>query len=129
LGTWWPREFSIGEAAMADFIVEPKVGGRWYELGVDGKQCDTGRVIAFEPPERLTLAWHLNERFQYDPDPSHASEVEVRFIAEDPTHTRVELEHRGFDRHGDGAGTVQGIVDSPQGWSYCLELFEKQAAA
>jgi uncharacterized protein YndB with AHSA1/START domain len=129
LGTWWPKEFSIGEADMADFVVEPKVGGRWYELGVDGKECDTGRVIAFDPPEKLTLAWHLNERFQFDPDPAHASEVEVRFIAEDPNRTRVELEHRGFERHGDGGDTVFGIVDSPQGWSYCLELFAKQAVA
>jgi uncharacterized protein YndB with AHSA1/START domain len=129
LGTWWPKEFSIGEADMADFIVEPRVGGRWYEVGVDGKECDTGRVTAFEPPERLTLAWHLNERFQFDPDPAHASEVDVRFIAEDPTRTRVELEHRGFERHGGGADAVRGVVDSPQGWDYCLELFVKQVAA
>jgi len=128
-GTWWPKEFSIGEADMADFIVEPKVGGRWYEVGVDGTECDTGRVTAFEPPDRLTLAWHLNENYQYDPDPSHASEVEVRFIAEGPTQTRVELEHRGFERHGAGADAVRGSVDSPDGWSYCLELFAKQATA
>jgi DNA-binding MarR family transcriptional regulator len=63
---------------------------------------------------------------QYDPDPAHASEVEVRFIAEAPTHTKVELEHRGFERHGAGA---QGVHDVDQGWSYCLELFAKQAAA
>lgn len=128
-GTWWPKEFSIGEADMADFVVEPKVGGRWYEVGVDGKECDTGRVTAFEPPDRLTLAWHLNENYQYDPDPAHASEVEVRFIAEGPTQTRVELEHRGFERHGAGADAVHGSVDSPNGWTYCLELFAKQATA
>jgi uncharacterized protein YndB with AHSA1/START domain len=129
LGTWWPKEFSIGEADMADFIVEPRIGGRWYELGVDGKECDTGRVTAFEPPDRLSLAWHLNENYQYDPDPAHASEVEVRFIAEGPTQTRVELEHRGFERHGAGADAVRGSVDSPNGWTYCLELFAKQATA
>jgi uncharacterized protein YndB with AHSA1/START domain len=129
LGSWWPKEFHIGEADMADFVLEPKVGGRWYELGVDGKECDTGRVTAFEPPDRLTLAWHLNAHWQYDPDPAHASEVEVRFIAEGPTHTRVELEHRGFERHGADAGAVHGSVSSPQGWDYCLDLFAKQAAA
>jgi uncharacterized protein YndB with AHSA1/START domain len=126
-GAWWPKEYSISDAGMADFVLEPKVGGRWYEVGVDGQECDTGSVTAFEPPDRLTLAWHLNERFQYDPDPAHASEVEVRFIAEDPTQTRVELEHRGFERHGAGAQGVHDGVD--QGWSYCLELFAKQAAA
>ena len=129
LGSWWPKEFHIGEADMADFILEPKVGGRWYELGVNGKECDTGRVTAFDPPDRFMLAWHLDGSWQYDPDPAHASEVEVRFIAEGPTRTRVELEHRGFERHGAGASAVQGAVSGPQGWDYCLDLFAKQAAA
>jgi uncharacterized protein YndB with AHSA1/START domain len=128
LGTWWPKTYSIGSAEMADFVIEPRVGGRWYELGVDGSECDTGRVTAFEPPDRITLAWHLDANFKYDPDPGHASEVEVQFIVEDATHTRVELEHRGFDRHAAGADAVRGAMESPQGWSYCLELFAKQAA-
>jgi len=114
---------------MADFVMEPKVGGRWYELGVDGKQCDTGRVTAYEPPERIVLAWQLDERWQYDPDPAHASEVEVRFIAEGPSQTRVELEHRGFERHGAGADGVRDGTDAPTGWTYVLDLFAKHAAA
>jgi uncharacterized protein YndB with AHSA1/START domain len=128
-GTWWPKQYSIGEADMADFVVEPKVGGRWYEVGVDGKQCDTGRVTAYQPPERLTLAWQLDAAWQYDPDPAHASEVEVRFIPEGPERTRVELEHRGFERHGDSAEGVYQGVDHPEGWTYCLELFAEKAAA
>jgi uncharacterized protein YndB with AHSA1/START domain len=127
-GNWWPKDYHIGEAAMADFILEPKVGGRWYELGVDGKECDTGRVTAFEPPDRVKLAWQLYERWQYDPDPAHASEVEVRFIAEGPSQTRVELEHRGFDRHGAAADGVRGGVDGASGWTAVLELFAKHAA-
>jgi uncharacterized protein YndB with AHSA1/START domain len=129
LGTWWPKEYSIGEADMADFVLEPKADGRWYEVGVDGKECDTGRVTHFEPPERVTLAWHLNGSWQYDSDPAHASEVEVRFIAEGPTRTCVELEHRGIERHRPDADAVRGVVDSPQGWSYCLEQFAQQAVA
>lgn len=125
-GAWWPKEYSIGASDMADFIVEPKAGGRWYEVGVDGAECDTGRVIAFDPPDRLVLAWHLDGRWQYDPDPARASEVEVRFIAEDPTHTRVELEHRGFERHGDHAQAVREGVS--RGWSFLLELYAKHAA-
>lgn len=128
-GSWWPKEYSIGEADMADFALEPKEGGRWYEVGVDGTECETGRVIAFEPPERLVLVWHLDGSWTYDPDPAHASEVEVRFIAESDAVTRVELEHRGIDRHGDGAGAVFGAVDSPQGWTYCLESFAKHVEA
>ena len=127
-GTWWPKEYQIGEAAMADFILEPKVGGRWYELGVDGKQCDTGRVTADEPPERVVLAWQLDENWQFDPDPAHASEVEVRFVAEGASRTRVELEHRGFERHGAGAGGVRGSIDAPTGWTYVLDLFARHLA-
>jgi uncharacterized protein YndB with AHSA1/START domain len=129
LGTWWPKDYHIGQAPRADFVLEPKAGGRWYELGDDGSQCDTGRVLAYEPFDRLVLAWQLNEQWQYDPDPSHASEVEVRFIAEGPSQTRVELEHRGFDRHGVAAEAVRGGIDAPNGWTYVLDLFAQYAAA
>lgn len=128
-GTWWPREYSIGQADMADFVLEPRAGGRWYEVGVDGTECDTGRVTAFEPPDRVVLAWHLDGNWQFDPDPAHASEVEVRFVAEAPDRTRVEVEHRGFDRHGAGAEAVRGAVESPQGWDFCLEHFARGTAA
>lgn len=128
-GRWWPKEYRIGEAEMADFVLEPRVGGRWYEVGVDGAECDTGRVTAFEPPDRLTLAWHLDANWQYDPDPAHASEVEVRFIAQGSTRTRIELEHRRFERHGADAAAVHEGVSGPDGWSYGLELFARYAAA
>jgi uncharacterized protein YndB with AHSA1/START domain len=126
-GSWWPKDYSIGEAELADFIIEPRVGGRWYEVGVDGAECDSGKVLAYEPPARLVIAWHLDGNFQYDPDPAHASEFEVRFIAEDESTTRVELEHRHFDRHGVTAEAVFGIVESPNGWTYCLERFAQFA--
>ncbi|MFR0354444.1 SRPBCC family protein [Streptomyces sediminimaris] len=122
-GSWWPKEYSIGEADMADFVVEPRAGGRWYELGVDGSECETGRVLAYEPPDRLVLAWHLNGEWRYDPDPAHASEVEVRFVADGEGRTRVELEHRHFERHGAGAPSVRGAVESPQGWGHCLAAY------
>ena len=128
IGTWWPKEYSIGDADMADFVVEPKVGGRWYEVGVDGGECDTGRVLVYEPPERVVFAWHLNGEWQFDPDPDHASEVEVRFVAEGPNSTLVELEHRGFERHGDTAPGVHGAVSDSSGWNYCLERFAAAAA-
>ncbi|MBV9132374.1 MAG: SRPBCC family protein, partial [Chloroflexi bacterium] len=119
-GAWWPRDYGIGPAPMVDFIIEPKVGGRWYELDEDGTQCDTGRVLAYEPPHRIVLAWQLNEQFQYDADPSHASEVEIRFVAESPSRTRVELEHRGLERHGAGADAVRAAMDAPNGWTAVL---------
>ena len=125
-GTWWPREYSIGAVAPADFVVELRAGGRWYEVGVDGSECDCGRVLAYEPPERVVIAWHLNGNWQYDPD--HASEVEVRFVAEGPHSTRVELEHRHFERHGDGAPGLHGAVSDTSGWAYCLDSYAKAVA-
>jgi uncharacterized protein YndB with AHSA1/START domain len=127
-GTWWPKEYSIGESDLADFVVEPKAGGRWYEVGADGAECDAGRVIAYEPPDRIVVAWHLDGNFQFDPDPTHASEFEVRFIPEGDS-TRVELEHRGFERHGTTAEAVFGIVESPSGWDFCLDRFAEAAVA
>ena len=129
LGSWWPKEYHVGTSHMADFVIEPQAGGRWYELGVDGVQCDTGRVLAFEPPRRLVLAWHLNGQWQFDPDPAHASEVEVRFIAEGPSQTRLELEHRALERHGADADAVRGGVENQGGWGYVLDLFSKRAVA
>jgi uncharacterized protein YndB with AHSA1/START domain len=129
LGSWWPKDYSIGDADMADFVLETRVGGRWYEVGVGGKECDTGRVTGFDPPHRLTLAWHLNDAWQYDPEPAHASEVEIRFVPDGPTRTTVELEHRGFERHGDASDAVRGAVDDSTSWTYCLDLFAKQSVA
>ena len=126
-GSWWPPEYHIGKADLADFILEPKVGGRWYEVGTDGVECDSGRVLAFEPPERVVIAWHLNGQWQFDPDPEHASHVEVRFIAEGLESTRVELEHRGFERHGDGAAAVRGGVEG--GWVNAMGRYAAKLAA
>ncbi|WP_242894428.1 SRPBCC family protein [Actinomadura litoris] len=122
-GAWWPKQYSIGEAEMADFVLEPRAGGRWYEVGVDGSECDIGRVTAFESPARVVLAWHLDGDWRFDPDPDHASEVEIRFVAEDGDRTRVELEHRYFERHGAGAAAVRGAVESQGGWTWCLAAY------
>jgi uncharacterized protein YndB with AHSA1/START domain len=122
-GLWWPREYSIGKTEMADFVVEPRVGGRWYEIGVDGTECDTGRVMAYDPPHRLVLAWHLDGDWQFDPDPSHASEVEIRFIPEGEGATRVDLEHRHFERHGASAPAVRAAVESTGGWGHCVAAY------
>src|SRR5215207_2171460 len=82
LGSWWPAEYHIGGADMANAVLEPHVGGRWYEKGVDGSECDWGRVLEWEPPHHLVITWQINGQWQYDPDPAHASEVEVRFTAD-----------------------------------------------
>jgi len=126
--TWWPREHHIGAAELAEAIIEPKVGGRYYERGVDGSECDWGQVLAYEPHGRLVLSWHLRGDWSYDPDPARSSEIEVLFIAEAPDRTRVELAHRHIERH-DGAERVAAGIDSPSGWTGLLALFRERAEA
>ncbi|MGV9330740.1 SRPBCC family protein [Nocardia sp. NPDC003726] len=128
-GSWWPAAYHIGQTEMADAILEPGVGGRWYERGVDGTECDWGRVLTWEPPQRLVVTWQINGHWQYDPDPDHASEIEIRFTAEGPDHTNVELEHRHLDRLVEGKAIRDTIAEQGGGWGTLLELFAKTAEA
>jgi uncharacterized protein YndB with AHSA1/START domain len=126
LDTWWPRQYHIGQVDMAEAFMEPRVGGRWYERGVDGSECDWGRVLAWEPPHRLVVTWQINGEWQYDPDPEHASEIEVRFKADGPDRTVVELEHRLLERLVGGQALRDGIGQGG-GWSSLLERFAQAA--
>ena len=125
--TWWIGHH-IGEADIAEAVIEPRVDGRWYERGVDGTECDWGKVLAFEPPGRILLTWQLNCQFQYDPDLSHASEVEVLFVAENGQ-TRVDLEHRYIERLGAGGNELAESVAGEGGWPSILDLYAQAAAA
>lgn len=127
--SWWPRGHKLFEADLAVAIVEGRLGGRCYQRAVDGAECDWGKVTVWDPPRRLVIAWQLDAQWQYDPDISHASEVEVTFTAEPGGSTRVDLEHRHFERHGAGAAQVQSGVDSPNGWGGLLQLFAGVAEA
>jgi uncharacterized protein YndB with AHSA1/START domain len=126
-GTWWPSQYHIGQSDMAEAILEPRAGGRWYERGVDGSESDWGRVLAWEPPHRLVVTWQVNGHWQYNPDPEHASEIEVRFTADGPEQTMVELEHRHLERLVDGQAIHDTILGGG-GWTAILELFAKAAA-
>src|ERR671934_3157676 len=97
-----PREHNMLEAEIAESVFEPRVGGRVFDRGVDGSECHWARVLAYEPPNRVVFSWDISPQWQIESDPENTSEVEVRFIAETPEQTRVELEHRNLDRHGAG---------------------------
>lgn len=130
IGSWWPSAYHIGQAEMADTIIEPKVGGRWYERGEDGSECDWGRVLAWEPPGRLVLTWQINGQWQFDPDPARASEIEVRFTADESVGgTRVNLEHRHLDRLVGGQTMHDALVEQGGGWSSVLQVFAAAAEA
>ena len=104
-------------------VFEPRVGGHVYDRGVDGSECRWARVLAYEPPSRVVISWDINTQWQLETDLEKTSEVEVRFVAEAPDRTRVELEHRNLDRHGEGWEPMRDAVGSPDGWSDGLRLF------
>jgi uncharacterized protein YndB with AHSA1/START domain len=128
MGTWWPlATHKIGKAKAVDAVIEPRVGGRWYERGDDGSTCDWGRVLSWEPQARLVLSWEISADWQHDPNLQ--TEVEVRFMAEGKDGTRVELEHRHLDRYGARRDEMRAIFDSEGGWSGLLESFARTASA
>jgi uncharacterized protein YndB with AHSA1/START domain len=128
MGTWWPlASYKIGKAAAVDAVIEPHVGGRWYERGDDGSTCDWGRVLEWEPPSRLVLSWDINADWQ--PDAALKTEIEVRFIPDGENLTRVELEHRHLDRYGARRDEMRRIFETEGDWGRVLALFARAAAA
>jgi len=127
MGTWWPlAHYKIGKANAVDAVIEPRIGGRWYERGDDGSTCDWGRVLSWEPHSRLVLSWDISADWQ--PDPALKTEIEVRFIPEGKDGTRVELEHRHLDRYGARRDEMRRIFDTEGDWGRLLEMFARTAA-
>jgi uncharacterized protein YndB with AHSA1/START domain len=124
LDRWWPRKGSIGAAPMKAMVIEPRLGGRWYEVGVDGSEATVGKILLWDPPHRFIVSWDINHRWK--PDTTVGSEVEVRFTIEGPDATLVELEHRKFETMGAEAGaSIRKDVDG--GWPGILESFRAAA--
>lgn len=118
-----PREHNLLGSPIAQTVFEPRVGGHIYDVGTDGSRCEWSRVLAYEPPTRLVFSWDIGPTWQIEPDPARTSEVEVLFIAEDADHTRVELEHRHLERHGDGWPSVASGVGADAGWPLYLDRY------
>jgi uncharacterized protein YndB with AHSA1/START domain len=125
--TWWPRSHHIGEAEMAEAILDPSAGGRWYERGVDGSECDWGAVLEFDPPSHVALSWNIGGQFKLDPH--NASRVDVWFTAESPDITRVELAHSQLDRHGDTWRQLRDGVSGDGGWQSLLAAYGEAVAS
>jgi uncharacterized protein YndB with AHSA1/START domain len=130
-GDFKPREHNLLKAAISETVFEPRVGGNIYDRAVDGSECRWARILVFDPPARVVFSWDISPRWQIETNPKLTSEVEVRFFAETPARTRVELEHRNLDRHGPGWESVRGGVDNETGWPLYLQryaaLFERNA--
>jgi uncharacterized protein YndB with AHSA1/START domain len=126
LGRWWPRNHTIGNPPLKMMVMETRIGGRWYEESEDGSQANMGRILVWEPPLRFVVSWDINSHWK--PDTTVSSEVEVRFIADGPDATLMELEHRNFERMGAEAGAkMRKDVDG--GWPGILEDFRREAEA
>jgi uncharacterized protein YndB with AHSA1/START domain len=118
-----PREHNMLGVDIAETVFEAREGGRIYDRGVDGSECHWARVLAYAPPNRIVFSWDISPQWQVETDHAKASEVEVTFVAETPERTRVELEHRNLDRHGEGWESERDGVASEGGWPLYLERF------
>jgi uncharacterized protein YndB with AHSA1/START domain len=127
IATWWSPDHHILEGELEAMVFEPYVGGHIYDRAVDGRQCRWARVLAYEPPNRVVFSWDINLRWQIESDPEKTSDVEIRFTAEGPDRTHVELEHRNLERHGEGWEQMRDAVGSPDGWN--LQGFADAAKA
>jgi uncharacterized protein YndB with AHSA1/START domain len=124
-----PRDHNLLSVPIAETVFERHVGGYLYDRGVDGSECRWARVLAFEPPHRFVISWNISPQWQLEADPTKSSEVEVRFIAEGPKRTRVELEHRNLERHGFGWESERDGVAGEAGWPLYLDRFRQEVDA
>jgi uncharacterized protein YndB with AHSA1/START domain len=118
-----PREHNMLAVDIAETVFEPRAGGHIYDRGVDGSECRWARVLAYEPPGRIVFSWDISPQWQLETDLDRTSEVEVRFVSETPERTRVELEHRKLDRHGEHWEGMRDGIASPEGWPLYLQRF------
>lgn len=124
---WWPKTHGLGTSPVQHSVIEPFVGGRWYTQFEDGSEVVVGHVQVWEPGARLVVTWEVSAAWKSDPRVAFASEVEVRFAADAAGGTRVELEHRNFERMGAAEGeTMRNGVDN--GWPGLLQLFAAAAS-
>ncbi len=129
IGSWWPPTHHILQGELAEMVFEPRQGGHVYDRSVEGNECRWARVLVYERPHRVVISWDISLQWQLELDKSKTSEVEVRFVAEGHSRTRVELEHRNIDHHGEGWEQMRDAVGSPEGWDVGLRRFSDRLQA
>ncbi|MBO6724828.1 MAG: SRPBCC family protein [Rhizobiaceae bacterium] len=122
-GSFKPPDHNLLAVPIAETVFEPRVGGCIYDRGIDGSECRWARVLAYDPPRMVRLSWDINTQWQVETDLERTSEWEVRFIAEAPDRTRVEIKHRHLDRHGQGWQAKRDAIDGENGWPIYLARF------
>ena len=122
IASWWPPSHTIGGSREPEVVLEGRVGGRWYERAPGGAECEWGKVLVWDPPGRLVLAWQLNGLWKYDP--TLVTEVEVTFTALGTGETRVDLEHRDLERFGEHTTAIHDAIGSERGWLGILRQYE-----
>jgi uncharacterized protein YndB with AHSA1/START domain len=124
LTRWWPLDHGVGKKPIQKVLMEPRLGGRWLEIAEDGTETPVATIIQWEPPHRLVMVWQINA--QWKPDMAMKSEVDVRFTAEGPNATLVELLHHKFETMGAEAGaSLRHDVD--RGWPGLIERYAREA--
>jgi uncharacterized protein YndB with AHSA1/START domain len=98
IDTWWPSDHTVSGAAGAQVVLQPGVGGRIFERAPDGTEHEWGRVTSWSPPTELGYTWHLRRA------PADATDVLIRFVEQAGGRTRLEIEHRGWERLGSDSG-------------------------
>jgi uncharacterized protein YndB with AHSA1/START domain len=129
IGRWWPKEYTWSGDVLEQMTIEPRVGGHCYEVGPHAFRCDWGRVTAVDAPHRIAFTWQIGATRVPEPDPASASEVEVSFDATGDGGTLVTLEHRGFERHGDGGADYRDAMASDMGWRRILQQYARHAGS
>jgi uncharacterized protein YndB with AHSA1/START domain len=124
LTRWWPHDHGVGKKSIEKVLMEPRLGGRWLEIAKDGTETPVATIIQWEPPRRLVLLWQINA--QWKPDLTMKSEVDVRFTADGPDATNVELVHHKFEAMGTEAGASMR-KDVDRGWPGLIERFTAEA--
>jgi uncharacterized protein YndB with AHSA1/START domain len=122
MGRWWPKDHSLLKSPQRDVVVEPRAGGRWYELGEDGSEYQWGRVLEWDAPSRALLAWQLNGEWAYDPQ--FETEVEIVFRP-DGDGTIVEFEHRKLEAFERTARDGH-VMSMDEGWGAILEGYKAE---